>query len=71
MGRGGSGGEGIIFQEAEGGGLKRNEPHHVVERCCRLHTCLNIDRILQIQGVHRSHDFARVFKGLEKRAGYQ
>ena len=26
MGRGGSGGEGIIFQEAEGGGLKRNEP---------------------------------------------
>ena len=71
MGRGGSGGEGIIFQEAEGGGLKRNEPHSVVERCCRLHTCLNIVRILQIQSVHRSLDFARVFKGLEKRAGYQ
>ena len=63
MGKGGSGGEGIIFQEAEGGGLKRNEPH--------CFTCFNIDRILQIQGVHRSRDFARVFKGLEKRAGYQ
>ena len=37
MGRGGSGGEGIIFQEAEGGGLKRNEPHSVVERYCLLH----------------------------------
>ena len=31
--------------------------------------CLNRDRILQIQGVHISRDFARVFKGLEKRAG--
>ena len=51
MARGGSGGEGIIFQEAEGGGLKRNEPHSVDERYLFY--------------------FARVFKGLEKSAGYQ
>ena len=73
-------GEGIIWKalqgrrdhiqsytgEKGGGGSKWNEPNHVERYACSLFS-FNIDRILWIQGDHRSCDFTQIVEDKKKK----